>query len=100
MPAATSRSCAIEVMPVAPASGRRQPCQTGAWVPEQLLRADTLEEIDDERHQACPASLVARPQPPARVAVEVLVEENPVAPVRILVELHAGAVDRPAPVLV
>ena len=46
-------------------------------------------------HDAGPARLVAGAEPGAVVAVEILVEQDVVAPVRIVLELLGAAVDRP-----
>src|SRR5262245_29233767 len=46
-----------------------------------------------------PAGLMARAEAGAVVAVEVLVEQDEIAPVRILLELRAPSVDRPPPIL-
>src|SRR5438876_7276154 len=70
-------------------------CTTRAENPGWLLAA-LLEELGDE---AGPARLVARADAGAVVAVEVLVEQNHVAPVRVALELLRVAVDRPAAVL-
>ena len=48
-------------------------------------------------HEPGPAGLVAGAQPRPVVAVEVLVEEDVVAPVRIGLELLRAAIDRPLP---
>src|SRR5207249_9209046 len=69
-------------------------CTTRAENPGWLLAA-LLEELGDE---AGPARLVARADAGAVVAVEVLVEQNDVAPVRVALELLRGAEDRPAAV--
>src|SRR5947209_15001560 len=69
-------------------------CTTRAEDPGWLLAA-LLEELGDE---AGPARLVARADAGAVVAVEVLVEQNHVAPVRVALELLRVAVDRPAAV--
>src|SRR5947209_10257780 len=70
-------------------------CTTRAENPGWLLAA-LLEELGDE---AGPARLVARADAGAVVAVEVLVEQNHVAPVRVALELLRVAEDRPAAVL-
>ena len=57
-------------------------------------------ELDGLGHQPGPAGLVAGAQPGAVVAVEVLVEEDVVAPVGIGLELLRAAVDGPPAVLV
>src|SRR5262249_16126571 len=56
--------------------------------------------VDEGGDQSRPARLMGGAQPHARVAVEVLVEEDQVAPVRIVLELADGTVDGPAPRLV
>src|SRR5213596_3707724 len=72
-------------------------CTTRAENPGWLLAA-LLEKLGDE---AGPARLVARADAGAGVAVEVLVEEDQVAPVGVALELLRPAVDRaptvPAP---
>ena len=55
-------------------------------------------DLVEQRHRAGPARLVARPDPGAVVAVEVLVEQDQVAPVRVGLELLHRPVDRPLPV--
>src|SRR5207302_2131336 len=49
------------------------------------------------RHERRPPGLVARPEPRARVAVKVLVEEQAVAPVGIGLKDVVRPEDRPAP---
>src|SRR5438552_2085117 len=60
-------------------------------------RAVLLHELGDE---ARPARLVAGPEPGAGVAVEVLVEEDEVPPVRIGLKLVDTTEDRPPPILI
>ena len=62
---------------------------------EQRLRVDPAEQVQQRRDQGSPARLVAGAQPRAVVAVEVLVEQDVVAPVRIVLEFGRSAVDRP-----
>src|SRR5437867_5780653 len=69
-------------------------CTTRAENTGWLLAA-LLQEFGDE---AGPARLVARADAGAVVAVEVLIEQNQVAPVRVALELLRGAEDRPAAV--
>src|SRR5712691_5409081 len=70
-------------------------CTTRAENPGWLLAA-LLQELGDE---AGPARLVARADAGAVVAVEVLVEQNHVTPVRVALELLRVAEDRPVTVL-
>ena len=49
--------------------------------------------------QSCPAGLVTGPQPPAGVAVEVLVEQEVITPVRVVRVACEGAVAGPRPAL-
>src|SRR5262249_5017426 len=51
--------------------------------------------VDERRHQRRPAGLVAGAEAGAVVAVEGLVEQDQVAPVRVLLELPRAAVHRP-----
>src|SRR5512139_929321 len=57
-------------------------------------------KLDGFCHQAGPAGLMARAQPGTAVAVEVLVEENVVAPVGIGLEFLRAAVDGASALLV
>ena len=54
---------------------------------EESLRIDHPIELDDPRDHSGPPGLVARAEARAVVAVEVLVEEEVVAPVRVFLEL-------------
>src|SRR3989475_5611938 len=58
----------------------------------------SLELVDHGGDQSSPARLVRRAQPPAGVAVEVLVEEDVIAEVGVLPHLLRGAEERPAAV--
>ena len=51
---------------------------------EQRFRLDTPEQIEHDGDEAGPPGLVTCPEARPIVAVEILVEENQVAPVRIL----------------
>src|SRR5262249_60394140 len=75
--------------PPAPAGGRGGP-HRGIFPPAALLRGLGPDPG--------PAGLMARADPGAVVAVEVLVEEHEVAPVRVVLEFLGTAVDRPPPV--
>src|SRR5580700_7431366 len=56
--------------------------------------------LDQPGHQAGPAGLVGGAEPGSVIAVEVLVEQNEVTPVRVVLEQPGPAVDRPPPVIV
>ena len=58
-----------------------------------LFRAQGREQVHDPRNDARPTSLVAGPQAGPIVAVEILVEQQAVAPVRVFLEFPAPAVD-------
>jgi hypothetical protein len=58
------------------------------------------EQLDQRRDEPRPAGLVRGAQSGAVVAVEVLVEQDEVAPVRVGLELLRAAVDRAAPVAI
>src|SRR6476661_9002787 len=60
---------------------------------EHRLRVDTSEQVDQRGNHAGPTGLVAGAQARSVVAVEVLVEEDQVAPVRILLKRFRTAVD-------
>src|SRR5215203_962429 len=63
-----------------------------------VLRFETAEQIEEHRGQTCPPGLMAGAQPRSVVTLEELIEEDQVAPVRILLELGGATVDRPASV--
>src|SRR6266540_6872214 len=77
-----------------PAASIRYSGQCRRRTPRMLL-ATLLQELGD---QAGPAGLVAGADAGPAVAVEVLVEQDQVAPVGIALEQLEGAVDRPASV--
>src|SRR4029453_1114000 len=55
---------------------------------QNRLRAEPPEDVHERRHETGPSRLVAGPEARPVVAVEVLVEEDQVAPVRVLLELR------------
>src|SRR5215469_90587 len=59
---------------------------------------ELAEGLDQPGNQASPPGLVRRAEPGPVVAVEVLVEQQEVAPVRIVLEQRLAAVYRPASV--
>jgi len=54
---------------------------------ERILRIEKSKELDYFRHDTGPARLVAGAKAGAVVAVEILVEQDMVAPVRVVLEL-------------
>src|SRR6185312_47317 len=60
-----------------------------------LLRCDGREHLHDARDDAGPARLMARAEPCAVVAVEVLVELDVVTPQRVRLKLLGPAIQRP-----
>ena len=60
---------------------------------ERVFGLDASEEVEDARDEARPPRLVAGAEAGAVVAVEVLVEEDQVAPVRVPLELLRPAVN-------
>jgi len=64
------------------------------------IRSSLAALLEQFGHEPRPARLVARADAGAVVAVEVLVEEEQVAPVGIALELFSAAVDRPAAIRV
>src|SRR6267142_1545009 len=62
---------------------------------ESLLGGGGREQVHGARDDAGPSGLMARPEPRAVVAVEVFIEQDEVAPVRVLLELAGAAVHRP-----
>ena len=93
-------------------AGRAEAREAGSWKREAGSReagSGKLEAgsgsspppfVDQVRDQSRPSGLVIGAEPGAVVAVEVLVEEQQVAPVRILLELLGAAVDPPPAVRV
>src|SRR5580765_247620 len=61
---------------------------------EQRVRVEQAKELNQRRDRARPSRLVTGAKTRAVVAVEILVEENVVAPVRVLLEHLRAAVDR------
>src|SRR5262249_59475110 len=66
---------------------------------EHLLRVDGCEEMHQTGDDSSPAGLVACAKPGPVVTVEIFVEQQAIAPVRIVLELLGPPVDRPPPVL-
>ena len=56
---------------------------------------ETSEDVEQDGDRAGPPRLVAGAEPRAVVTVEVFIEEDQIAPVRIVLELGGAAVDRP-----
>src|SRR5262245_11153598 len=110
-PAVTSRSCASTGQPEtardhgpansdlsARCANRRRLCvDDGSDLAEVevLLGRARGEQLHGSGDDAGPAGLVTRAEPRSVVAVEVLVEEDEISPVRILPELLGAAVHRP-----
>lgn len=67
---------------------------------QELLRRHIRIPLDEPGDDAGPSGLVARSQPCTVVAVEVLVEEDVIAPVRVLLELRYGSKGRAPAVLI
>src|SRR6516225_1756497 len=67
---------------------------------ESLLGRGGREQVHDPRDDAGPAGLMAGTDAGSIVAVEVLVEQYRIVPVRILLELPRSPVDRPSAFLV
>jgi hypothetical protein len=76
--------------------GAQDPGKVATRLHGALLRVSAvLEQGGDERG---PARLVTGPQPPSSIPVEVLVEEDVLAPMRIVRIPSEGAVAGPLPV--
>jgi hypothetical protein len=71
------------------------PCQL-----QGFLRIEQSEKLDQFRHQSCPSRLVTRSEPGAVIPMEVLVQQDMVAPVRVGLEFLGAPVDRPPAALV
>src|SRR4051794_28969854 len=67
---------------------------------QKRLRIDSTEEVHPESDGAGPTGLVTRAETRAVVAVEIFVEQDEVAPVRIVLKLCRSAVYRPVAVCV
>jgi len=65
---------------------------------QRILRVHTLEQINRTRDQSRPSRLMAGSYPCAIVAVEVLVKQNVIPPVRVFLELLGSSIDR-APIV-
>src|SRR5215471_17635802 len=86
---------------------RRSRDSAAAWlkhVPdatfEELLGRDGSEQLHDPGNHSGPSRLVACPQPCPVVAMEVLVEEKVIPPMRVGLELLRASVDgAPAPLV-
>src|SRR5262249_40164519 len=66
-------------------------------IPEHFVSLDAIEKVRDKSNEPGPSRLMAGAEPLARVAVEVLVEEDAIAPGRIFLVTGGVAVDRSAP---
>src|SRR5262249_24463425 len=72
----------------------------GLFAPrESAFRRDAREEVQGTGDDSGPAGLVAGAQASSVVAVEILVEQDAIAPVRILLEHRRSTVDRSTTVL-
>src|SRR5947199_769567 len=67
------------------------------WRRERLFLADAREAVHEDGDDARPPGLMAGPETGSVISMEVLVEEDEVAPVRVLLELLGATVDRAAP---
>src|SRR5262249_24636309 len=67
---------------------------------QEAMRIDVADQLDQRCDEPRPAGLVRRSDAGAVVAVEVLEEENQVAPVWVGLELLRAAVDGPSTALV
>src|ERR1700755_1950070 len=88
--------CARRPVPCLSGPRCRRPCTLCEYLPG----VDGGEEMHDARDDARPARLVVRPDSGAVVAVEVLVELQVVAPVRVRLELLSAAVECAAAVAI
>ena len=64
---------------------------------EEGLGIDAAEQVEEDSDETRPPGLVAGPKSRAIVAVEVLVKEDEIAPVRIVLEFFRSSVDRASP---
>ncbi len=70
-------------------------CKCSSFTGFKILGSvQTAEKLDQFGNQACPAGLVARPQPSAVVSVEVLVEQDVILPLRTGLELLRASIHR------
>ena len=61
----------------------------------QVFGLDTPEQVEEDRDQTGPPRLMAGAEPRAVVTVEVFMEEDQIAPVRIVLKLGGPSVNRP-----
>src|SRR5262245_6627242 len=96
-----SASFAAARRPRRPAALRRLCLHDGGRLAhlEELLGRTGGEQVHAAGDDPGPAGLMARAEPGAVVAVEVLVEQDEIAPVGVLLELRAPSVYRPPPIL-
>ena len=59
---------------------------------QNLVGGAGCEQVHGAGDDACPACLMARADARAVVAMEILVEQNEIAPMRVVLELAAAAV--------
>src|SRR5206468_1636226 len=74
------------------------PHEPGGHLPEFLLQVfsvDTPEQVEKDSDQTGPPRLVAGAETRSVVTVEVFMEEDQIAPVRIVLELGGPSVNRP-----
>src|SRR5689334_18554078 len=90
---------ALHVQPLAPVGLRFVDDRLAAQL-EHLLSGGCGEDVHEPRDDAGPAGLVAGAQAGTVVAVEILVEQQVIAPVRVVLEDLRAAVHRAAAVLV
>src|SRR5690349_2697348 len=62
---------------------------------EYLLRVENIQQLDEFCNNPSPAGLVAGAKSSAIVAMEILIEKNIIAPVRVGLEFFGTAVYRP-----
>ena len=67
---------------------------------QRLLGVQQTVQLDGLRHEPGPARLMARTQSSAVVSMEVFIEEDVIAPMRIALELLRAAVDRALALLI
>ena len=67
---------------------------------EHRFRVESPEDVEQRGDEASPPGLMAGPEPGSVVAMKVLVEQDQVAPVRIVLEDRSGPVNRPLPVCI
>src|SRR3954453_12223981 len=67
---------------------------------DYLLRRAGRKHVHDTGNHSCPSGLMARAKARAVVAVEILIEQNKISPVRVFLQLPGSSIHRAAAIFV